>query len=68
MKRLLVVDILKPERTHFRNPYNIGAWFLGRNLCNYVLLSIDEENNTSKITLSSNECAEIQNEVLKELT
>ena len=65
--KLLVVDIQNPGSTMYRNANTIGSFFHGREISNYLLFIVGDDNKTKQIVLTSSECTEIQSQVLNQI-
>jgi uncharacterized UPF0146 family protein len=65
--QLLVVDIQNPGSTMYRNANMIGSFFLGREISNYLLFTVGDNNKAQQIFLTSSEGSEIQSQVLDQI-
>ena len=63
MKKLLVVNLLHPNESIYRNPKNIGAYMWGKSLSNRRFFIVEDSKMTPIILDGIFEITELQNAV-----
>lgn len=65
--KLLVVDVLNPSQTDYRNPYTIGSFMLARQISQYPMFKVEGNKIAKQIEITSADCVELQKQVLEQL-
>jgi hypothetical protein len=64
MRRLLIIDLEYPDKTHYHNPETIDSFYWGRSISRHIPFLVNSDGSLEQIKLTNCDISQIKSQII----